>query len=232
WLAVTFVTRDGWSVKNALRRMVLSKTYRQRSHVRPAAMASDPENKFYWRHPGQRLDAETIRDQGLSISGLLSNKEGGPSVYPFQPEGVWRKTIGAGPEKWIQSKGEDQYRRGVYTLWKRNGHYANFAIFDAPDRGVCSVARNRSNTPLQALALMNDRAVVEMTEGFARRMHLEFRGSIEGRLNRAFRTVLARNPAPTEMETLRRAFDLAETDVEGFQDVATILFNLHETIHR
>lgn len=232
WLAVTFVTEDAWSLKKALRRLVLSRTYRQSARVRSAAMAIDPTNRFYWRHPGQRLDAETLRDQGLFVSGLLSHKVGGPPVYPFQPDGVWRKTIGAGPEEWIQSEGEDQYRRGIYTIWKRNGHYASFALFDAPDRGVCTVARARSNTPLQALTLLNDRAYVEMTKALAQRMRDEFEGSTTDRLTQAFRTLLSRTPTEEERSTLRRAVEAAPTLQEGFEDVATILFNLHETLHR
>jgi hypothetical protein len=145
---------------------------------------------------------------------------------------VWRKTIGAGPEEWIQSEGEDQYRRGIYTIWKRNGHYASFALFDAPDRGVCTVARARSNTPLQALTLLNDRAYVEMTKALAQRMRDEFEGSTTDRLTQAFRTLLSRTPTEEERSTLRRAVEAAPTLQEGFEDVATILFNLHETLHR
>ncbi len=232
WLAVTLVTEDAWSLKKALRRLVLSSTYRQSTAVRPGAMAIDPTGSLYWRHPGQRLDAETIRDQALFVSGLLSHKVGGPPVYPFQPDGVWRKTVGAGPEEWIQSKGEDQYRRGIYTIWKRNGHYASFAIFDAPDRGVCTVNRARSNTPLQALTLLNDRAFVEMTRAFAQRTLHEFDGPLAEQLTHAFRTVLSRYPTPSELKSLQRAVKDAPNKQEGFEDVATILFNLHETLHR
>lgn len=232
WLAVTFVKEDAWSLKKALRRLVLSRTYRQSAAVRPDAMTADPSNNLYWRHPGQRLDAETLRDQGLYVSGLLSHKLGGPPVYPFQPDGVWRKTIGAGPEEWVQSEGEDQYRRGVYTIWKRNGHYASFAMFDAPDRGVCTVNRARSNTPLQALTLLNDRAFVEMTRAFAQRMLHEFSGDATARLTRAFRTVLARHPTTKELKGLEHSLKAAPNRKEGFEDVAAILFNLHETLHR
>jgi hypothetical protein len=227
WLAFTFVNTDGWSLKKALRRIVTSSTYRQSSAVRPEAMAADPLNQWFWRHPGHRLDAETIRDNGLFVSGLLSTKMGGPPIYPYQPDGVWRKSAGAGPESYAISAGEDAHRRGIYTIWKRNGHYANFAIFDAPERSICTIQRAQSNTPLQALALMNDRAYVEMTEALAGRIGKEFAGDLE----RAFRTVLGRHPTEAELRQLRTAYDKAPAG-EGAFDVAAILLNLHETIHR
>jgi hypothetical protein len=231
WLAVTFVKEDGWSLKKLIRRIVLSQAYRQSSAVRPDGWQRDALNQWLWRHPGHRLDAETIRDNGLFVSGLLSSKIGGPPVYPFQPDGVWRRSAGAGPERYVVSTGPEQYRRGIYTIWKRNGHYANFAIFDAPERSICTVQRARSNTPLQALALLNDRAYVEMAEALGARMQREFPGSVDERLQRGFRTVLSRSPSDRELHHLRQAYEAAP-EGQGYFDVATILLNLHETIHR
>ena len=232
WLAVTFVRDDGWSLKKALRRIVLSGTYRQSSVVRTDAAEIDPTTQYLWRHPGHRLDAETIRDNGLFISGLLNDKMGGPPVYPWQPEGVWRKGAGAGPSSYTVSKDEDRFRRGIYTVWKRAGHYASFANFDAPERSICSVQRGRSNTPLQALVLMNDQVYVEMAEAFANRIATEFTGDVDARLERAFRSVLSRYPTPAERSHLKKAFTGAGGEEDGCFDVASILMNLHQTIHR
>ena len=236
WLAVTFVEKDRWSMKRFLRRIVLSSAYRRSAVIQPQAQELDAPNQWLWRHPGHRLDAETIRDNALAVGGLLSLQKGGPPVYPPQPEGVWRKAAGAGPGAYVVSSGSDRYRRGIYTIWKRNGHYPAFAMFDAPDRASCTLQRSRSNTPLQALVLLNDEAYAEMARALARRMASEFAGSVEDRLVRGFRTVLARHPTEAEVSALKKAFELgaaAGKDTgEGFVDVATILLNLHETIHR
>jgi hypothetical protein len=236
WLALTFMTSDQWSLKKTVRRIVLSSTYRRSAVVQPAAQEADAPNLWLWRHPGHRLDAETIRDNALAVSGLLSLKMGGPPVYPPQPEGVWRKAAGAGPTSYTPSAGADRYRRGIYTIWKRNGHYPAFATFDAPDRSSCTLQRSRSNTPLQALVLLNDESYVEMARALGKRMASEFQGSVEDRLRLGFRTVLSRKPSATELQTLRDAFEKAREDRpsphDAFFEVATILLNLHETIHR
>ncbi len=236
WLAVTFVSEDHWSMKQAIRRMVLSATYRQSAAVREGADVRDPADVWLWRHPGQRLDAETIRDNALAISGLLNAKMGGPPVFPWQPEGFWRPTAGASLNKYRLSTDGDQFRRGIYTIWRRTAHYPSFSIFDAPDRATCSLRRGRSSTPLQALALLNDKAYVEMAAAFAQRMSEEFTGTVDQRIEQAFRTALARKPTASEQQQLRKVFDAAVKasgkEVEGFVDVATTILNLYETIHR
>ena len=236
WLAVTFASEDQWSMKRTLRRMVLSATYRQSAAVRADAAARDPADVWLWRHPGQRLDAETIRDNALAISGLLNAKMGGPPVFPWQPEGFWRPTAGASLNKYRFSKDGDQFRRGIYTIWRRTAHYPSFSIFDAPDRNTCSLRRGRSSTPLQALALLNDKAYVEMAAAFARRMSGEFSGSVDQRIEQAFRTALARKPTTSERQQLRKVFEAAVKasgqEADGFVDVATVILNLYETIHR
>jgi hypothetical protein len=236
WLAVTFASEDQWSMKRTLRRMVLSATYRQSAAVRADAAARDPADVWLWRHPGQRLDAETIRDNALAISGLLNAKMGGPPVFPWQPEGFWRPTAGASLNKYRFSKDGDQFRRGIYTIWRRTAHYPSFSLFDAPDRNTCSLRRGRSSTPLQALALLNDKAYVEMAAAFARRMSGEFSGSVDQRIEQAFRTALARKPTTSERQQLRKVFEAAVKasgqEADGFVDVATVILNLYETIHR
>jgi hypothetical protein len=236
WLAVAFVEDDHWSMKQALRRIVLSATYRQSIVVNAKSAEIDPRNQFLWRHPGHRLGAEMIRDQALAISGLLSEKRLGVNVRPFQPDTFWRKSAGASETYYVPSRGDDAHRRGVYTLWRRNAHYPSFANFDAPDRAACVVKRDISNTPLQALTLLNDPVHVEMAEAFGKRIVKEGGAGLDERLGWAFRTALARTPLAPEMEMLRSAFEtvLAESgsDEKAYREMATILLNLHETINR
>ncbi len=232
WLAVQFQTNWDWSMKRLLREMVLSETYRRSSRVRVEAAAADPNNQLLWRHPGHRLDAETIRDQALMISGRLCGKMGGPPVRPYQPDGVWRKSAGAGEHEYRISTGENAWRRGIYTLWRRLYHYPNFATFDAPDRGACQVSRSRSNTPLQALTLLNDNAYFEMAQAFAQRIKLAGRDTLEEQLTWAFRTALSRKPSPRELQSLKNAFHQETEPDRAWENIASILLNLHETICR
>lgn len=236
WLAVTFLEEDGWSLKKSLKRILLSATYRQSIAMNVAGAEIDPKNQLLWRHPGHRLNAETIRDQALAISGLLSERMHGVHSRPFQPEGVWRKTAGASETYYINSKGEDAYRRGVYTIWRRNNHYPSFANFDAPDRGACVVKRDVSNTPLQSLTLLNDPAFIEMTHAFGQRILAEGGESLDERLDWAFRSVLARTPRESERRLFHAAFEKVyagpDNEAEAYLEIATILFNLHETINR
>ena len=236
WLAVTFVEDDHWSMKQALRRIVLSATYRQSVVVNAKSSEIDPRNQYLWRHPGQRLGAEMIRDQALAVSGLLSEKRYGVNVRPFQPDGFWRKSAGASEDHYVASSGEDAHRRGVYTLWRRNSHYPSFANFDAPDRTACVVKRDISNTPLQALTLLNDPVYVEIADAFGKRIANEGGGTLDERLTRAFRTALTRTPLESELQLLRSAFETVRSDSgsdeKAYREVATILLNLHESINR
>jgi hypothetical protein len=236
WLAATFVEDDQWSMKKALRRIVLSATYRQSITINKAYAEVDPRNQLLWRHPGHRLGAEVIRDQALAIGGLLSGKQFGVNVRPYQPATFWRKTAGASETYYIPSRGEDAYRRGVYTLWRRNAHYPSFANFDAPDRSACVVQRDISNTPLQSLTLLNDPVYVEIAEAFAKRIPSEGGETIEDRIDWAFRTALARNPREPERQLLHSAFTSvlgeSQSEEKAYREIATILLNLHETITR
>jgi hypothetical protein len=236
WLAATFITDDGWSTKRAIRRIVLSATYRQSVEVTEKAVELDPRNQLLWRHPGQRLGAEMIRDQGLAISGLLDHRLFGVHVRPFQPATFWRKSAGQSETYYVPSQGSDGHRRGIYTLWRRNAHYPSFANFDAPDRTACVVQRDVSNTPLQALTLLNDPVHVEMAAAFGNRIAREGGADTVARIDWAFRTALTRTPLEPERQLLLSAFETVRTathsEENAWREVATILLNLHETIHR
>src|SRR5690606_33438519 len=159
WLAVEFI-ESGWDVKHIVRLIVSSETYRQSSRPTPEQLERDPENRLFARQGRFRLDAEFIRDNALYTSGLLSLKIGGPSVFPYQPEGFW-SFLNFPLREWHASTGEDQYRRGLYTWRQRTLPHPSLTAFDASSREECMAERPRSNTPLQALVLLNDPTYVE-----------------------------------------------------------------------
>lgn len=236
WLAITFVEKDQWSLKRTIRRIVLSAVYQQQTAERTKAMEVDGENRLLWRHPGHRFSAETIRDHLLSVAGLLSLKIGGSPAYPWQPEGVWRKSAGAGPMSYDVAIGEDGHRRGIYTVWRRSAHYPSFANFDAPDRGACMVLRGRSNTPLQALTLMNDSVYVEAAKAFAKKIETRSAKGVEAKLVWAFRSAVARSPSVAEVSLMKEIYsaeiESSKNSSSAWFNVASILMNLHETICR
>jgi hypothetical protein len=199
WLATEFI-RDGWSMKRMHRLIVLSATYRQSPKMTPELLERDPHNRLLARGPRMRLSAEAVRDQALAVSGLLSRKIGGPSVMPPQPDGLWNSPYSS--EKWRTSSGEDKYRRGLYTFWKRTSPYPSFMSFDAPSREFCVVRRPRTNTPLQALTLLNDPVYVEAAQALARRMMHEGGDDAASGVARGFRHVLARTPDAEEVQPL------------------------------
>jgi hypothetical protein len=170
WLATEFV-KSGWDVRAMQRLIVTSATYRQSSKVTPLILEKDPENRLLARGPRGRMPAEMIRDNALAASGLLNAAIGGPSVLPYQPKGSgrsWRSARLLG-QAYEQSHGRDLYRRGMYTLWKRTAPPASLATFDAPDREKCTARRAQTNTPLQALVLLNDPTYVEALAALAQR---------------------------------------------------------------
>jgi hypothetical protein len=253
WLAVEFVDRK-WSLKAMHELIVTSATYRQSSRVTPELVQRDPFNRLLARGPRLRLEAEMVRDNALAISGQLSRKVGGPSVFPYQPEGVWFNPYSQ--DKWVLSKDGDQHRRGLYTFWRRTAPYAAFMAFDAPSREVCAERRPRTNTPLQALATLNDKAFVECAAALARRMMTEANGVERERAIHGFRLCLARTPTEKELDYLlglyRENLDkyrkdstaakaMASTgvpiptgvevaDLAAWTVVANVLLNLDETI--
>ncbi|MFN3652789.1 MAG: PSD1 and planctomycete cytochrome C domain-containing protein [Armatimonadota bacterium] len=192
----------GWSLKALHRLIVTSSTYRQASHAREDLAAKDPQNRLLGRQNRLRLDAEIIRDSALAASGLLSRKIGGPSVFPPQPAGTDGLT--QVKRKWTVSKGEDRYRRGMYTWHWRSNQYALFATFDAPNGNTACTRRMRSNTPTQALMLANDEAFVEMAQALAARTLREAPATEDARLRYAFRRCLSREPLPEELQRLIR----------------------------
>jgi mono/diheme cytochrome c family protein len=199
WLASELVAQR-WSLKAVQKQIVMSATYRQSSRVSDKLYERDPYNRLFARGPRVRLDAETVRDNALAISGLLNRTVGGPSVFPYQPEGVWSNPYSA--DKWVAANDGNQYRRGLYTFWRRTAPYAAFMAFDAPSREVACERRPRSNTPLQALATLNDKAFVECSAALARRMLSEAPGDDAARATFGFRCCVARTPTPAELASL------------------------------
>ena len=201
WLAVKFMEK-GWSMKHIHKLIALSGTYGQSSRVTTAMLERDANNRFFLRGPRFRMTAEMIRDNGLQIAGLLSDKMGGPPVYPPQPDGLWRQT-GRNEPKYIAAQTEDRFRRGIYVIWRRAAPYASFVNFDGPDRSACHPKRSRTNTPLQALTLLNDQAYVEMALGFAVSILEKTQGkSDKDRITHAVRRALSRDPSAREIEVL------------------------------
>lgn len=201
WLACEFVER-GWSLKAIHRLIVTSATYRQSSCVTPALLHADPYNKLLARAPRIRLEAELVRDQALAIGGLLSPKVGGPSVMPLQPAGVWAAASSADNGRWRTSAGEDRFRRGLYTFWRRSSPYPAMVTFDAPNREVACTRRSRTNTPLQALTILNDPEFIAPAAGLAQRVLRDAPPDARARLALAFRLCLTRAPSEAESERL------------------------------
>ena len=204
WLAVDFMD-NGWSVKKLHKRIVMSATYRQSSRVTPELLAKDPENKLLARGPRVRLDSEQLRDSLLAVSGLMSKKIGGPSVFPPQPAGAADGTYGAGP--WNVSPGEDRYRRGLYTFTKRTAPFAMTTTFDGPSGESCLVRREASNTPLQSLTMLNDVMHADFTKALAKRA-IEHKGTTEEHVAYLFRICLVRSPKPDESALLVKFFEM------------------------
>ncbi|HEV8377475.1 MAG TPA: DUF1553 domain-containing protein, partial [Tepidisphaeraceae bacterium] len=195
WLATEF-PRQKWSMKAIHRLIVTSATYRQSSRVTPSLRERDPDNILLARGPRMRVEAEIVRDIALTASGLLSHKIGGPSVYPPQPPGIGE--LSYGPIKWVTSPGEDRYRRGMYTFFKRTSPYPGLTVFDAPSSELVCARRIRSNTPLQALTVLNDQVFVEAAQAMALRVMREAEDD-EARAARAVRLCLSRKPDSQEL---------------------------------
>ncbi len=200
WLAVRFMEQN-WSTKWLIRQIVTSVTYQQSSVQRETDKNRDPKNIFLSRGPRFRLPAELIRDNGLAISDLLGQEFGGPPVYPPQPPKIWRQT-GRGEPVYRVNEGPDRYRRGIYVVWRRVAPYPSFVNFDAPDRTRCVVQRPTTNTPLQALTLLNDEAFLEMAQGLANRILKSDLANDRDRLRQAFKLCVARSPSEEDLSVL------------------------------
>jgi Protein of unknown function (DUF1553)/Protein of unknown function (DUF1549)/Concanavalin A-like lectin/glucanases superfamily len=232
WMAIQFV-RSGWDVKAMQRLILTSATYRQSSATTPEWAAKDPENRLLAHGPRQRLQAEFIRDQALAISGLLNDSIGGASVSPYQPAGLWEELASREDgKKWTaqtytQSHGPDLYRRTMYTFWKRTSPPPTLSTFDAPDRETCTVRRLRTNTPLQALILMNDPTYIEASRKLAERLISSTR-SDKKRVELAFQLALARRPAKRELAVLLRIAQEQITVYRSDRDAAAQLLGVGE----
>jgi hypothetical protein len=205
WLATEFI-RNGWDMKAIQKAIVMSATYQQSAETTDELLKKDLYNRLLAHGPRFRLDPETIRDQALAVSGLLNAEIGGPSVYPVQPANLW-KEIGflrpeIGMDEWPLSEGSDMYRRGVYTFWRRVCTYPLFATFDAPSREVCAAKRPRTNTPLQALAGLNETTLMEAARVFAQRILLNGGSTPEKQMEYAFELCTARQPTKFEKTRL------------------------------
>lgn len=212
YLALEFI-RSGWDVKQLLRLIVTSATYRQDSRMTPELLERDPGNDLFARGPRFRLPAESIRDQALFTSGLLVQQLGGPSVKPYHPPGLYEQvTAGNGYNVYVVGSGAERYRRTLYTYWKRSVPHPAMLLFDVPFRETCTLRRSRSNTPLQALNLWNDPTYIEAARMLAKRILRESESSRESRVDDAFRRVLSRTPHPRERAILVATVTRAEND--------------------
>ncbi|MCH1496909.1 MAG: DUF1553 domain-containing protein, partial [Rubripirellula sp.] len=242
WLAGEF-RADGWSVKQLLKTIVMSKTYRQSSRFTEQKVTVDPRNDFLSRGPRFRLSAETVRDQSLAVSGLLTERVGGASVMPPQPDGIWKSTYSG--EQWKNATGEDRYRRAIYTYKKRTSPYPAMTTFDSGSGEVCQIRRIRTNTPLQALVTLNDVAFFEAAGGLARRME-DASEQLRGRIENGFRMTLVRDGSKQELDRLVVLYETLDLDdgqekeileAAGLKEgdaklvmLANVLLNLDETL--
>ncbi len=227
-------SRLPWDTKHLIRLLVTSATYCQASRVTPDLRGRDPENRWLARGSRFRLQAEFVRDQALAISGLLDPRIGGASVSPYQPVGIWEELASRQDgyqwtaQSYKQSTGADLYRRTMYTFWKRTAPPPTLATFDAPDRETCTVRRARTNTPLQALILLNDPTYVEASRKFAERILQEGGSSLDERLTFAFRHVVARKPSPRERTLLKQLVTEQLADYATRGDKAEALLKVGE----
>jgi hypothetical protein len=257
WLASEFM-QSGWDIKHIVRLMVTSDTYQQSSNLTPLLLERDPYNRLYARQTAFRLDAEFVRDVALKVSGLLSDRLGGPSVKPYQPRG-YLAALNFPHREWSSDVGEDLYRRGLYTHWQRTFLHPSLLAFDAPTREEATCTRSLSNTPMQALVLMNDPIFVEAGRVFAARIMHQGGRTFQSRLTYAYQNALSRAPEPREIAILRHLYqiqharyaadrqaatrlissgewpiakDLDAVDLAAWTFVARAILNLHETITR
>ncbi len=205
WLAIRF-RESGWDVKGLLRLLVTSATYRQSSVATPEQREQDPSNVWLARGPSYRLPAEMIRDNALAAAGLLNDSIGGPSVKPYQPEGLWEQLATRNATKYVTDTGSNLYRRGVYTIWKRSSPPPSMTSFDASDKYLCTVERQKTNTPLQALVLLNDPQYVEAARLLAERMMREGGEQIEEQISYGFRVLTSREPDARELDILKQLY--------------------------
>ena len=231
WLAREFI-ESGWDIKALQKKIVMSATYRQSSRLTAGLKAKDPANTLLARGPRYRLYAESVRDNALASSGLLSKQIGGRSVFPYQPEGLWKEMAYGDmftAQVYRESSGEDLYRRSIYTFWKRTIPPPSLGVFDAPDREKCIVRRSLTNTPLQALVLMNDPTYVEASRALAERMLLDGGPTSADRIRIGYERALARQPSNLETQLLQDLALVQETKFSAAPDQAEVLLEVGKT---
>jgi len=229
WLATELIQQK-WDQKTIMKQLVLSATYRQNSDVTPELLDRDPKNLLLARGPRYRLSAETVRDSALFVSGLFKERIGGPSVKPYQPEGLWEDVSVERRDKYVPDAGDSLYRRSMYTFWKRTCPPPGMATFDAPDREFCLVRRARTNTPLQALVLLNDPTYVEAARKLAERS-LASADNDTARVDGAFRIVLSRLPEESERATLLSVIAAATVEFAADPQAAKDLLTVGNSTH-
>ena len=231
WLATEFIA-SGWDVQGLLKMMLTSATYRQRTHVTAEKLERDAENALLSRGPRYRLDAETVRDNALAVSGLLYKKVGGPSVKPPQPDGLWKAVgfTGSNTDTFVKDTGADKvYRRSLYTFWKRTAPPPQMNILDAPSREACTSRRERTNTPMQALMLMNDPQFFEAARSFAEQTLKNGGETPEARIAYLFETATSRLPKPKEETLLLETFHAHYQELKADPETAKALITVGET---
>jgi hypothetical protein len=214
WLSLSFM-ESGWDVKALQKMILMSATYRQSSHTSEELRETDPDNILLARGPSGRLPGEMIRDNALAASGLLVKEIGGRSVKPYQPEGLWKELAIRNATVYEPDSGSNLYRRGIYTIWKRSSPPPSMAIFDASDKYLCSVERQNTNTPLQALVLLNDPQYLEASRMLAERMLKEGGDRLDQQISYGFRLMTSRKPVEPELQLLE---ELYKTELKSFQN--------------
>ena len=239
WLAYTFQHHDKWDTKKFIKRIVMSSTYKQSSKVKDENRLKDPDNTYLANYPRQKLSAEMIRDNALATSGMLVKKVGGPSVKPMQPPGLWDEVTGGGGGSlafYVEDTGENLYRRSLYTFWKRTVPPPSMMIFDAPTRDFCSPVRQKTSTPLQSLALMNDPQYQIAAENLSHKIFKEDT-SIEKKINKLYRTVTGRTPKEDEIAELKKYLNEIKSlnkieESKAFNSLVVLVYNLDETTQK
>ena len=229
WLAVDFM-ESGWDLRHLIRQIVLSETYQQSSRITEEHQAKDPANRWLARGPSYRLPGEMIRDHALAASGLLNDGIGGPSVKPYQPEGLWyeKGNFSAKLLRYQPDSGDKLYRRSLYTFVRRTSPHPAMVAFDAPPRDVCTVRRERTSTPLQALVLMNDPEFFEAARVMAERVQLEGGDTSREQIQFGFRALTGRHPSLMELEILGDQFQTEMERFESHPDQADEIFGVGE----
>ncbi len=223
WLSLRFMNEHDWNIKALIKDIVMSGTYRQSSENNPELYQKDPNNELYARGPRRRLSAEQIRDQALAVSGLLSDKMYGPGVMPPQPDGVWQSVYSN--ESWVESEGEDRYRRAVYTYLKRTSPYPSFVTFDAGSREVCTIRRTVTNTPLQALVTLNDPVYLEASYTLAKFMDGT---EVDKGISKGYEKATFSPITPEKLEALKDLYEASLSEFDSKEAISSNFFTLKE----